>query len=293
MFRRLRPYLLTLGIILVILYGTGTIRYVCSGLTYPFRRLSIWTKYQCASRLEAAWEGLCNGPQRNDSEEERERILAQKNEFERLAIERGNLLKALQWSQVDHPHEVIPAPIWSHGGGLGVWPRLTLGIGSKHGITEGCAVIVPEGLVGRIVSVNKTTSEVLLLSDAACRIAAEIPGVSKGITCGMDGRDLGIQESASNLYYPAPLRLHFLRADDPIAPGQVVYTEGSGYQRNQAQSRSFPRGLCIGTVISTSLVSDGLLQEALVAPAVNPALLDTVFVLKRVASGPQEQADVQ
>ncbi|MDO5463102.1 MAG: rod shape-determining protein MreC [bacterium] len=280
MFRRLRPYLFTLGIILVILYGTGTIRSVCATLTYPFKRMSVWTKYQCSSRLEAAWDGLCNGPQRQDDEEERERLITQKNEFERIATERGHLLEELQWRPNDFSHDILPAPIWSHGGGLGVWPQLTLGVGAVDGVTEGCAVVVPEGLVGRVISVESKTCTVLLLSDASCRIAAEIPGVSKGITCGMDGQDLGQEEQSSTLYYQAPLRLHFLRADDPIQPGQKVYTEGSGYQRNNTRTRSFPRGICIGTVISTKLVSDGLLQEALVAPAVNPALLHTVFILK-------------
>jgi rod shape-determining protein MreC len=281
MFRRIRPYLITLSIILTLLYGTGMIRFVCAGLTYPFRRMSIWTKYQCSSRLEAAWDGLCNGPQRQDAEEEREYLLVQKQAFEQLAIERGETLKTLQWTSPDLDHEVLPAPIWSHGGGLGVWPRLVLGVGSSHGVTKGCAVVVPEGLVGRVHSVDAKTCEVLLLSDPSCRIAAEIPNVSKGVTIGTQGIDLGEQASASNLYYQSPLRLHFLRADEPIQPGQVVYTEGSGYQRNEEQTRSFPRGICIGTVISTHVVSDGLLQEAFVMPAVNPPLLDTVFILLR------------
>jgi cell shape-determining protein MreC len=293
MFRRLRPYLLGLGIILVLLYGTGTIRSACAVLTYPFRRLSVWTKYQCASRLEAAWDGLCNGPKQKDEAVAREYLLLQKQAFERLALERGAQLEALQWKPSHMPHNLLPAPVWSSGGGLGVWPQLTLGLGASDGVTEGCAVVVPEGLVGRVSAVNEKTCEVRLLSDASCRIAAEIPGVSKGITCGAYGHDLGAQEASSHLYQQAPLRLHFLRADDPIEPGQIVYTEGTGYQRNSVATRSFPRGLCIGSVISTTLVSDGLLQEALVLPAVNPALLDTVFILIREPHVPGETEDVQ
>lgn len=293
MFRRLRPYLITFGIILLILYGTGLTHYVCAGLTYPFRRMSVWTKYQCSSRLEAAWDGLCNGPQRDDAEEERERLLVMKDEFQRIAIERGETLTKMQWQDIDTTHHVLPAPIWSHGGGLGVWPQLTLGVGSRHGVTEGCAVVVPEGLVGRVCSVNSKTCEVLLISDASCRIAAEIPGVTKGITVGNLGHDLGEENASSQLYHQAPLKLKFLRADAPIQPGQKVYTEGSGYHYNEKTMRSFPRGICIGTVLSTKQTENGLLQETLVEPAVSPALLDVVFILIKAPLTPAEQGYVE
>jgi rod shape-determining protein MreC len=222
--------------------------------------------------LGAAWDGLCNGPSRDDATEERERLLVLLKNYQVIEEENEALRESLQW-QKQQPYHVVCAPIWSHGGGLGTWPRLTLGLGANAGISLGDAVVAPEGLIGRIDVLHANTSEVVLISDPACRIAVEIPNITKGITQGNAGRDFSEIDEASMLYTAKPLTLKFLTTNTPIQPGLVAITEGSG--------GLFPRGIVIGTVIETRLASDGLLCEADIRPAVNPSLLNSVFIMTR------------
>lgn len=278
MFRWIRSSAAIFCIILVVLFATGAIRYLFAGLTYPFRRLSSWTQEQCTSRLRAAWEGLCDGPTRNDAAEERERLLVLLNEAQAIEQENDALRAALQWGKAQK-REVLCAPIWSHGGGLGIWPRLTIGMGAQQGIRVGDAVVAPEGLVGRIDVVHSRSSEVVLISDPACRVAAEIPNVTKGITQGTAGHNFTNLDTATMLYTPTPLTLRFIPPNTPIKVGQVAYTEGSG--------GLFPRGIMIGTIVETRQSADGLLCEASIAPSVNSALLNVVFVLTQ--SSPLEE----
>lgn len=269
--RRFLPlFVIIVGSILFIL-ANSTVRGFCSEITYPFRRISGWMWSQVSDRVEASWRGLCDGTMRFESEVELERLRVMLNETEALANENAALREALEWKK-RQPFRTIAAPVWSYGGGLGVWPRLTLGAGAKHGISAGDAVVVPEGLVGRVApGVTTHTCEVILLSDTGCRVAAEIPGVTKGIIQGCGGEDFGVFEDEDLLYQGHPLIMRFVGRDVELADGQEIVTEGSG--------GVFPRGIIIGRVLNRQSDGSGLLTEVLVEPAVDSTLLDTVFVL--------------
>lgn len=269
--RRLLPLLLIfIGSILFVLTN-GTVRGICAEATYPFRRVSGWIWHQVSERLEASWRGFCDGPSRRETEVELERLRVMLNETEILSRENAALRQALEWKN-RQVFQTVAAPVWSAGGGLGVWPRLVLGAGSASGIAAGNAVVVPEGLVGRIAEgVTAHTCEVILLSESACRVAAEIPGVTKGIVQGCDGEDAGRFSDEDLLYQSAPLKMRFVGRDTELAEGQEIVTEGSGGM--------FPRGILIGRVLGRQRDGSGLLTEVLVEGAVDPALLDTVFVL--------------
>ena len=149
-----------------------------------------------------------------------------------------------------------------------------LSAGSLQGIQTGDIVLVPEGLIGRISeNVTLHTSEVILLSDPACRVAAEVPGGAKGVIQGMQGVDFGESSEEPLLYTTHPLSMRFIARNANLTPGQSVYTEGSG--------GLFLRGLKIGTITERRENPAELLSEVLVEPAVNPTTLKTVFVLTR------------
>ncbi len=265
-------FILTLLIaVSAFVFGSTEVWAFCTEAMYPFRRVAEWAGHQLSARFEAAWRGLCDGPSRAVSEDEVERLQVMLRESSRVAQENAELRAALGWAEMQ-PMRVLAAPVWSHGGGLGVWPRLTLGVGSAQGVAEGDTVVVPEGLVGRVAKgVSRHQCEVILISDPASRVAVEVPGEIKGILFGAQGTDYGTASEETLLYTVNPLRLRFSGRDTKLKPRQIVQTEGSGGR--------FPRGLVVGRVMEIREVETGFLMEALVEPAADPTLLRTVFVL--------------
>lgn len=274
--RRLLLSLTLLAAVAAFVWGNAAVRAFCAEATYPFRRVAMWAGGQLSERFGAAWRGLCDGPSRAAAEDEVERLRVMLREMSRIVRENEDLRKALGWAKAQ-PMHVVAAPVWSHGGGLGTWPRLTLGAGSVQGIAAGDTVVAPEGLIGRVAEgVSLHMCEVILISDPASRIAAEIPGVAKGVLFGEQGTDYGEGPGESLLYSGSPLTLRFLKRDNALKPRQIVLTEGSG--------GLFPRGLTIGRILETRPDASGLLEEALVEPTADPTLLRTVFVLTKRSS---------
>ncbi len=281
--RRLLLTLTSLAAVAAFVWGHAAVRAFCAEATYPFRRVATWAGGQLADRFGAAWRGFCDGPSRASAADELERLRVMLRESARTAQENVELREALGWAKAQ-PLRVVAAPVWSHGGGLGAWPRLTLGAGSARGIAAGDAVVAPEGLVGRVAEgVSPHQCEVILISDPASRVAAEVPGVAKGVLFGEQGIDHGEGPDEELLYSGAPLTLRFLGQDEGLRPRQPVLTEGSG--------GLFPRGLSVGRILETRHDAAGLLFEALVEPAADPALLRTVFVLTKGAAAPSHAAD--
>ncbi len=271
MYRRSWIVIFTLIAVGLFVMWNATVRGFCSEVTYPFRRVGHWASAQVADRFGAAWRGLCDGSLRLDAAREMERLQIMLCEAEAMVEENAALRQALGWKERE-PRHVVAAEVWSHGGGLGVWPRLTLGVGSDQGISAGDAVVVAEGLVGRVApGVSAHVCEVVLLSDPACRVAVEVPGVAKGIVQGVQGVDYGETPEETLLYVANPLMMRYVGKDVELNLREVILTEGSG--------GLFPRGLVVGTVLKQSLSETGLLSEVLVEPAVNPVLLRTVFVI--------------
>lgn len=266
--RFFRVLVILLAVVLFALCN-GTVRAFCAEAVYPFQRVAVWVRVQLGGRLGAAWQGLLEGPEPESVAKGRAGVEAW--ELARLREENAQLRKALQWSTTQ-PVKVVAAPVWSYGGGLGVWPRLTLGIGSLRGVVAGDAVVTPEGLVGRVAEgVTPHTCEVLLLSDPGQSVAAEVPGVTRGILQGTAGKDFGESPEASLLYAPNDLLLRYVFRDVEVKEGQAVQTEGSG--------GLYPRGLHIGTVAEKILLPSEVLCEVRVKAAVDPTLLEVVYVL--------------
>lgn len=263
--RRTLVWVLPVLAALLYLWWNGAVRTVCAEATWPFRRAAEWVKDWFSPNEEA--------------ERENAALRVRLAEAERLERENAALRDALGWAQ-EHPGH-IAAPVLDHGGGLGVWPRLTIGVGSAQGIEPGATVVAPEGLVGRVAADNLTpnTCQVILLSDPTNRVAAEVPGLTRGILQGDAGDDLGERPDESLLYAPRPLLLRYVDKNAFLPMKQAVVSSGDG--------GLYPGGIPIGTVQRVHLDESGLAQVAEVSPAVDPSALDLVFV--RVREGADER----
>lgn len=136
---------------------------------------------------------------------------------------------------------------------------LLLDRGERSGVKKDSIVITPEGLVGRVVKVNKTSSQVLLITDPGSEIGvlvqrSRIQGVIQG-----KGRYLILK------YLP-------LEAD--VGEGDLVITSG-------LEGGLFPKGLAIGRIkeIEPPHPQD-LFLNIIVIPEANLTSLEEVLLLK-------------
>jgi rod shape-determining protein MreC len=99
--------------------------------------------------------------------------------------------------------------------------------GSTSGLDKGMAVVTPEGVVGKVVSVYPLVSQVLLVTDPTFKVGVEsqrghVHGV---LDCG-NGK-CSVEE---------------IQNEDKVSPGEWFYTSG--------EDRIFPKGFPVGTVVS-------------------------------------------
>lgn len=137
--------------------------------------------------------------------------------------------------------------------------------GSTSGVKDGMAVIVPQGVVGRVISTTPVTATVMLILDPNSGVGAQdVRSQSAGV---INGRDPVTGTLSFQLFAHRP----------DITPGDAVVT--SGY------SQYYPAGLLIGQVESVRKAAYGLTETAVVRPAVNFNQLNNVMVVLSHPSG--------
>jgi hypothetical protein len=117
--------------------------------------------------------------------------------------------------------------------------------------------VTAEGLVGRVDTLEESTSTVLLLNDQASSASAllgtsRLNGVVRGSTSG-------------------ELVMDFIPQGPTFAVGEVVLTSGLGGR--------FPKGIVIGTIESIETQANAVFQKALVDPSVDFGSLELVLVI--------------
>jgi len=171
--------------------------------------------------------------------------------------EENQQLRALLSLQSATPLHSIPAEVIGRNN-LPWEGNLLIGKGTAEGVTPHMVALVPDGVLGQVIAVSAHTAEILPLTDPAGGIPAMIartkaPGVLKG-----DG------EGRCQLLY--------LTGDADVAAGDAVITSGLGL--------IFPRGFPLGRI--TTVTSNATLSSriATVQPAVNPATVMFVLLVK-------------
>ncbi len=151
------------------------------------------------------------------------------------------------------------------------WYRtMTVDKGADYGLTLNMPVITPDGLVGKLINVNRSTAQVLLITDREMAVGAIIQPTreNRGIVEGVgDGRLRMI-----NIPY-------YSQAQD----GDLAVTSGI--------SQTYPPGITIGTIRDIQKEANGLVLSASVEPAVNLDRLEEVLIIKsfQVAEAPANQ----
>lgn len=141
----------------------------------------------------------------------------------------------------------------------GGWVRsLTVNRGRGDGISQQTPVIVPDGLVGRVVQVHRGAAVVQLLNDPASTVGAV---VQRTRTAGLVEGDAG-----------GTVRFKFMARDGAsVAPGDLVVTSGLG--------TLFPKGLPVGRVVKIEDKGSALFHFAVLAPAVDFSRVEEVLLV--------------
>lgn len=139
------------------------------------------------------------------------------------------------------------------------WVRsLTVNRGLGQGVGAQTPVIVPEGLVGRVVRVRPGAAVVQLLTDPASTVGAVVQRT----------RTLGLVEGDPR----GVLRFKFMaREGAGILPGDLVVTSGQG--------SVFPTGLPVGRVVRIEDKGSALFHFAVLAPVVDFARVEEVLLV--------------
>lgn len=137
--------------------------------------------------------------------------------------------------------------------------------GTDSGVRAGMAVIVPQGVVGRVISATAVSATVMLVLDPDSGIGAQdVRSQAAGVVSGRDP-------------ITGTLTFQLFSHHPDVLPGDAVVT--SHY------SQYYPAGLLIGQVSNVSRTAYGLTETATVVPAVNFNQLQTVMVVLSHPSG--------
>ncbi|MBV9295450.1 MAG: hypothetical protein JO145_07735 [Acidobacteriaceae bacterium] len=167
-----------------------------------------------------------------DVRDQNRRLLAENKELRMDNIYFRNQLltaehaRALVLFQAQSPSKTIAARVIGNST-VATAKAVFIDRGSTSGIEKGMAVVTPEGVIGKVVSVYPLVSQVLLVTDPTFKVGVES---QKGHIHGLldCGRGKCVVEQIQN--------------EEKVDPGERFFTSG--------EDRIFPRGFPVGTVVS-------------------------------------------
>src|SRR6266567_9427174 len=128
--------------------------------------------------------------------------------------------------------------------------------GENVGITRDMAVMSSDGIVGKVLLVYPSVSQVLLINDQSSGVGAILEKT----------RLQGVLRGTAN----GEVMLERVMSDEQVAPGETLLTSGG--------DQIFPKGLPLGRVAKVAGTDSGLFLNVKVKPAANLGGLEGVLV---------------
>lgn len=180
-------------------------------------------------------------------------------QHEELAAENRRLRGMLNFARNEDQLTLLPAQVIENLRGM-----LTIDRGRVHGIEPRMGVITRDGVVGMITEVHDFTAGVATLHHRDCRVAAM---VYRNRVRAYDG-----VVKANGTDYNYICTMDFIDMKNEVRKGDMLVTNPESL---------FPAGLPVGTVSVVHETGGALWRWAEVEPAVDPYVLDEVFVVTR------------
>lgn len=176
------------------------------------------------------------------------------NQFLKAELATAERARALAAFQQRNPSRTLAARVI--GAGVGATSRVVfVDRGSTHGVMRGMAVITPDGIVGKVVAVFPTASQVQLVTDPT--FAAGVISEKHRVRGALKGQGHGA------------CRVDYIQAEEKVEVGEWFYTSGD--------DRVFPRGLPAGVV--TAVRDGNPFKEVFVAPSGLQGGLEEVLIV--------------
>lgn len=230
------------------------VRYWAEELVTPVEGGATWT----FSRIGSVWEGYIGlhhaHAENQNLRSELDRLQLRNRELEAQAAEAQHLEILLNFHQ-EHPETPMLAAQVIGASADPISRTIVINRGERDHVRRNLAVITPDGVVGKIVEVLPSTSQVLLINDKDSGVGALFAiSRTQGVVKGSGG--------------PDP-RMEYVVNDEKVQPGDLILTSG--------EDRIFPKGLPIGTVEKAT--PGNPFQTILVKPAARLDRLEDVIVL--------------
>lgn len=132
--------------------------------------------------------------------------------------------------------------------------------GADYGLTPDLAVVTPAGVVGKIISVFRHSSQVLLITDPSSGVGSLLDRT----------RAQGVLKGAGN----NSCQMDYVMNEESVSPGDSIVTSGL--------DQIYPKGIPVGTVLK---VAEGnIYKQITVRPASALDSLEAVLVLLKPTS---------
>jgi rod shape-determining protein MreC len=193
----------------------------------------------------------------NDLRAEVRRLRLNQQTYKEAMLENQRLREALSLKERE-PMYVATTRVISRG--FDRWSNtFVIDKGEEEGIGNDMAAVTHEGLLGKVIQVDRSFSKVLLLDDPRFSVAVRLEG----------GRSEAVLSGAGR----RRCTLKYVGVDTGVKPGEVVITSGL--------DGLFPHGVRAGTVYSVSTDERELFHEIEVIPFVDSHKVEEVTIITR------------
>jgi rod shape-determining protein MreC len=169
--------------------------------------------------------------------------------------ENARLRRMLEFN-IQMPYKLVPTKVI----GVGTNPNaksIIINVGLNRGIRVNNPIVTADGIVGKTIGVNQTSSIVQLLTDHNCRVSALDQNTrTQGIIRWRGGKLLQMGE---------------VPVESQLAVGDTIISSGFG--------GIFPPGIRVGIVVYAKNQTGSLFKDILVKPSVQFWSLEEVFVI--------------
>jgi rod shape-determining protein MreC len=177
------------------------------------------------------------------------------NQFLKTELSTADRARALAAFQSRSPSKTLPARVIGTGTGS-TSQVVLLDVGSRQGVQNGMAVITPDGIVGKVVRVFPTATQVLLVTD---------PTFGAGVVS-QKGRVHGTVKGQGR---PGTVIVDYVQNEQKVDVGEWFYTSGD--------DRIFPKGVPVG---QANVVRQGKsFKEIFVSPSAFQNGVDEVLIV--------------
>ena len=252
-------------------------RSVAQEAVYPVENGRVWVARGLFTRLKGVFNPGTTAIENRKLKLENAALHLLETDIAQLRTENARLRGLLDYRTKVPTNRWICAPVLAREGAGGVRGLLRVGRGSVDGVSTNAAVIVPEGLVGRVEQVSLRTAEVRLITSPSVKVSCEIKtgdpelGSVYGILEGGGIHTLHADAGASILYFINPLRIRHMKRRPSLPSRAKIITSGLG--------GIYPRGLTVGYLTDACDADETQLErEGDVEPAVDFPSLEDVFI---------------